>query len=885
MYRKRSLTTQYGESDLAFVERLLAEEGIAYWFEHEGAASAIAGGSGSGAHGDATLGTHTLVLGDHPEAFGELGAVRHHRSDATERHDGVHNWSIARRWRPVQIRRGSWDYKALAVRATEAGGGVGGMTVVDDDTAGPYAWSDRETGHRYARQQAEALQVGAQTGQGAGTWRHLRAGARFQLVDAGWGGWLGSGTGHGDGARAGTRGGTTGDGAYTCLRVHHCARNNLGAEIFAAVGRALGPIAMQAPALPEAWADDVQRGGDFSSSRAFAGRLGDCGANAANALRGSIPSVDAALSADASTAVATFAGRVRDAVGLGDVLGADEPGAYFYQNAFEAIPAALPYRAITVDGHGVRRHPRPTAHGTQTAIVVSDGAPQLTDRDHRIKVQFPWQRGGNAGNRLSHPSSDDNAPAIGAAWTWVRVAGPWAGDNWGSVFVPRQGQEVLVAFLEGDIDRPVVIGAVYNGQGQADAAHNRIGASAAGATGNAPAWFDGNEHLAVFTGIKSQQLAESQGGGGGYQQLRLDDTPGQGRVQAETTQYASGLTLGHLKAGTDNVRGAERGFGVELTTQASGALRAGAGLLLSTERGRQQLSADGALQQLRQGEQLLQGLQDAAKAQHATLPGEGAALPAQQALRTLQESLQAVQRGSAPGDGIGGGEGEAPGWSAPAIVASSPDGIVSVTPADQVWAAGQQATLSAEQDLQWLTQGEAVLATAGGIVLYAHGNPAPAGKPNQERGIALHAAQGAVSVRAHKHLARVAALTQVTIASTQADVSVAAGTHVLATAAGAYLRLKGADIELGAPGKIEFKATRKNLTGPRSASPDLPELPKTSGDFAQSFALFSLEGVAPEGAKAILFDPDQRGGAWEGQADASGVTTLDVKKAGRNGAR
>ena len=112
----------------------------------------------------------------------------------------------------------------------------------------------------------------------------------------------------------------------------------------------------------------------------------------------------------------------------------------------------------------------------------------------------------------------------------------------GHQFIPRIGQEVLVGFLGNDIDRPVVIGTVYNGVGNEDAPHNRIGSGAANATGNAPAWFDGNEHAAVFTGFKSQALAESGTGSGGYQQLRLDDTPGQGRAQVSTTQQQTTLT-------------------------------------------------------------------------------------------------------------------------------------------------------------------------------------------------------------------------------------------------------------------------------------------------------------------------------------------------------
>lgn len=792
VYRKRSLTTQYEESDFAFVERLLAEEGIAYWFEHVAGASAAAGDEGPG-EGE-SLGTHTLVLGDHPDAFAELGEVRHHRSDATERRDGVHTWNTARRWRPAQLRRASWDYKTLDVRAVEAGGGDARL-VVDDDAAGPYAWPDRETGERYARQQWEALQVGAETGHGAGTWRSLRAGARFHLLGDDWAGWLGM--------SAGSRGCSTGENTFTCLRVHHRARNNLGADILAAAEQALGPAMTAPPALPGPW---VARDDDRATSHP--------GIHAGSPAGERLPDTTA---------------------------GSGEPGAYFYQNAFDVIPARLPYRPITVDGHGIRRHPRPTVHGTQTAIVVSDGAPLLTDRDHRIKVQFPWQRGGDAGSRLHHPAGERNAPANAAAWTWVRVAGPWAGDNWGSVLVPRKGQEVLVAFLEGDIDRPVVIGSVYSGRGNADAAHNQTGLGAGGATGNAPAWFDGNGHQSVFTGLKSQQLADSQGGTGGYQQLRLDDTPGQGRVEASTTQFTSGLTLGHLKGGQDNDRGADRGFGFELATQASGALRAGAGLLLTTERGRQQLGADGALQQLQQSEQLLQSLHDAAHAQTATLPDDPRALLAQQSLQTLQETLQATQAGTAPGDGIGGGEGEAPGWSSPAIMASSPQGIVSVTPADQVWVSGTQTVLTAGQDLQWMSQGETVAAVAGGVMLYAHGSDAPKGKPNQERGIALHAAQRGMSARAHKHRARAAALTQVTLASTKADVTIAAASHVLATAAGAYIRLKDGDIELGAPGKIEWNGARKEWAGPQYSSLTLPALPRSEWSHLTSLR-FALEG-------------------------------------------
>ncbi len=745
-YARRSLTTQYQESDFTFLQRLLAEEGICTWFAHSGDAASE------------TRGVHTLVLADHVDAFADQGAVRYHRSDATERQDSVQHWSQTRRLQTARLSRASWDYRSLDRRVADmAGQAHGDVTPADVDTAGPYAWHDAAAGERRIGRQLEALQVDACRIEGGGSWRTLAPGGVFAL------------NGHfahrtPEGAR------------FTCLRVAHCGRNNLGAEVFDTVDATLGAWTQAPLALPSG----------------LVGR----------------PETTAAPWSDLASGTPVDAHQ------------------HFYRNTFSVIPAEVAYRPTTEDGDGLRVHPRPTVQGTQTAIVVSDGAPLQTDRDHRIKVQFPWQRGRDASSAEAHPGGDDNAPGNDNSWTWVRVATPWAGDNWGGVIVPRQGQEVLVAFLEGDIDRPVVIGSVYNGKGQGDAAHNQIASGGAGASGNAAAWFEGNDHAAVFTGLKSQALGDSQTGSGGYQQLRLDDTPGQGRAQLATTQHQTTLTLGHLKGGADNMRDTERGFGAELATQASGAIRAGSGLFLTTEAGRQQLAATQTLGQLSEGEQLLQALADTASSQQAALPDDSSPLPAQRSLTALQETLNATQSGSAAsgsagegGNAIGGGEGEVAGWSAPHLLLGSPAGIMNLTPADQAWVSGTQTTLIAGNDLDWMSQAGTVIAAAGGIALFTQGGDASSGKPNQETGIALHAAQGKVSARAHKNAAKVAAKTRITIASTQAEIEVSAPSkHLLLTAQGAYLKLEGGNIELGAPGVVEFKASRKEWTGARSAT-------------------------------------------------------------------
>jgi type VI secretion system secreted protein VgrG len=118
-----------------------------------------------------------------------------------------------------------------------------------------------------------------------------------------------------------------------------------------------------------------------------------------------------------------------------------ENSAIGYNNAFECIPHALPYRPPP-------SVPRPVIHGTQTATVVGPSGQEIvTDKYARIKIQFPWDREGQR---------DQNSSC------WVRVATSWAGQQWGAISLPRVGQEVVVAFEEGDPDRPIVVGSVYN---------------------------------------------------------------------------------------------------------------------------------------------------------------------------------------------------------------------------------------------------------------------------------------------------------------------------------------------------------------------------------------------------------------------------------------
>ena len=114
-----------------------------------------------------------------------------------------------------------------------------------------------------------------------------------------------------------------------------------------------------------------------------------------------------------------------------------------YEVHFEAIESAEPYRAP-------RLTPLPVVRGPQTAIVVGPDNEEIwTDKYGRVKVQFHW-------DRLGQKNADSSC--------WIRVAQVWAGQTWGGIHIPRIGQEVIVEFLEGDPDRPIITGGVYNAE-------------------------------------------------------------------------------------------------------------------------------------------------------------------------------------------------------------------------------------------------------------------------------------------------------------------------------------------------------------------------------------------------------------------------------------
>ena len=183
----------------------------------------------------------------------------------------------------------------------------------------------------------------------------------------------------------------------------------------------------------------------------------------------------------------------------------------------------------------------------------------------------------------------------------------------------------------------------------------------------------------------------------------------------------------------------------------------------------------------------------------------------------MERDTDSAPAGTASADGqattpIGGGQGTVIAWDQPHLVVTAPDGIGMVTPQTIVCAAGTHTTLAAGQDINTLAGGHHASVAEAGVVLFTYGHPPPPEKPNQETGIALHAASGSVHLGAPGGGIGVAADRRVDVASTAADVLIAAPLHILLTAAGAAIDIQSDSVTLKAPGTIKFKASMKVLT-------------------------------------------------------------------------
>ncbi|CAA2107839.1 type VI secretion system Vgr family protein [Variovorax paradoxus] len=220
-------------------------------------------------------------------------------------------------------------------------------------------------------------------------------------------------------------------------------------------------------------------------------------------------------------------------VGAADAAYSESTSSTSYRQAFDVLPDSAPYRPA-------RNTPRPRTTGPQTAVVVGPEGEEIhTDEYGRIKVQFHWDRYGRR---------DENSSC------WIRVSQTWAGSNYGAMHIPRIGQEVIVDFLNGDPDHPIVTGCVYN-------------------AAQMPPW-ELPRHK-TQTGFQTNWSK----GGGGKHMLRFEDSRGTEHIELSTDHGNTHLHMGYLM---NQGSGVQRSYGFELRTNEWGSIRADKGLLLTT---------------------------------------------------------------------------------------------------------------------------------------------------------------------------------------------------------------------------------------------------------------------------------------------------------------
>jgi type VI secretion system secreted protein VgrG len=451
-----------------------------------------------------------------------------------------------------------------------------------------------------------------------------------------------------------------------------------------------------------------------------------------------------------------------------------------YRNRFVAVPAEAPivppYRR------------RPTAPEGQAAVVIADdGAPLTTDRDHRVRVRFPWLRAPEV-NAFSDPSSNDRTQVT----AWVRVASASAGPNWGGNHLPRAGTQVLLTFIDGDIDRPMVAMQLHNAQ-------------------DALPWAPADAPLGqALSGWHSHGL-----GGDGYNQWVVDDHPGQLRMRLASSTANSQLNLGYVTShgATGGERGTWRGTGAELRTDAWAVVRAGAGLLLSTTARPQAtgtlLDAHEARGQLTAAQKTAQRLSDAASSQQA-LP-----LTANEAFEPIDKALDPAQDGKYPSS-VNGQDTQQPvdKFGQPLLVAESPSSIALASQATTTVYAGRHLHGTAQADWHLAAGNVIAAAAAKGVSLFA-----------QRNGIRAIAEGGPVSIQAHTDALAVLADKAVTVTSSADSVEILAQQNIVLHGGDSLIRLEGNAVTFETSGLLSVKGAGHPFEGPGGQAAALPALP------------------------------------------------------------
>ncbi|WP_338845753.1 type VI secretion system tip protein TssI/VgrG [Massilia sp. W12] len=481
-----------------------------------------------------------------------------------------------------------------------------------------------------------------------------------------------------------------------------------------------------------------------------------------------------------------------------------------YENSFTCVPLQYDWRpGPGFNSHDVRMP------GVDSATVIGPSGQEIhTDGFGRVKVRFHWDREGEQNT------------------AWLRVSSQWAGGELGMMNLPRIGQEVLVQWLGGSPDRPIIIGSVYNAR-------------------NMPPWRLPSQQ--ALSGLRSRELQPGGGNGarGRSNHLILDDTQDNIQAQLKSDHACSQLSLGALTRIENNSgRRDARGEGWELATNAWGVARAGSGMLLTTEArddvagpAKSMAETMHRLYSAREQQQVLTKLAEQHGAQD-----EGQ----NEVLDKLKKQNQQI-RGAPAGDDF-------PELAAPHLVLASPAGIASTTRKSTHICSDEHTALTTGKNLS-IASGKNLFASIRNTFrLFVH-----------KAGMKLIAAGGDIDIEALKNNINI--LAKLDIKQEAERITITAKEEVVINGGGSYIKLNAGGIEQGCKGPWVAHAATHSMVGPKNIPVKIELNPvKEEGPHEISVMALSAEGKALQDAVVTFFDPEQQKVLAKKVLDASGIT-------------
>jgi type VI secretion system secreted protein VgrG len=445
-------------------------------------------------------------------------------------------------------------------------------------------------------------------------------------------------------------------------------------------------------------------------------------------------------------------------------VGAHEPSRY--ANSFVCVRQSIRWRP------GRHYHSEPCADpGVQTAIVTGPPGEEIyTDSLGRVKIQFHWDR---LGKHNEHSSP------------WIRVAMPMAGDNLGQINLPRVKQEVVVQFLDGNIDHPIITGLVYNRH-------------------NLPPWnLPGQRALG---GVRSRELFDAKRGN----HLVFDDSKGSIQAQLKSDHLHSQLSLGNIVRIEDTAgRKDARGEGFELRTDGHGVARAARGMLITTEA---RANATSTIKDMGETAARL----NAAHNEHEALADLAQRHGAQETPGPQPgQQAEVAAALKAQNDAIKGVGSDFPELSAPHLVLSSPAGIETSTAQSTHIASGGHTAITSGKSVS-IASGEGLFASIRQTFrLFV-----------QKAGMKMTAATGNIEMQALSDSINL--LAKLNITQTANRISISAKEEVVINGGGSYATFKAGGIEHGTKGTYVAHATKHSLVEPNGMNVDATPLPQVA---------------------------------------------------------